>query len=53
MTNFAMTKIKSKFPILVTKTIYMSLAQSHLIWGSNITGATTLSNLNKLEAIQN
>ena len=52
-TNYVMSKVKNKFPFSVRKKIYTSLAQSHLTWGSTITGATSLSNSKKLDTIQN
>ena len=45
--------VKNKFLFLVRKHIYTSLAQSYLIWGSTITGATSLQNINRLESTQN
>ena len=52
-TNYILAKIKNKFPLGVRKTIYTALAQSHLVWGSSVTGATSNKNLNKIEAAQN
>ena len=40
-------------PLEVRKTIYMSLGQSYLQWGSLITGTTKQANLTKIEATQN
>ena len=47
------SRVKTKFPFSARKAIYTSLAQSHLIWGAAITGATPISNLKKLESVQN
>ena len=52
-TNYILAKTKNKFPLAVRKTIYTALAQSHLVWGSSVTGATGNKNLNKIEAVQN
>ena len=52
-TNYILAKTKNIFPLGVRKTIYSALAQSHLVWGSAVTGATSNSNLNKIEATQN
>ena len=41
-TNYIMAKIKNEFPFGVRKTIYTLLAQSHLVWGSIVTGATCI-----------
>ena len=51
--NYALARVKNKFPLSARKAIYTCLVQSHLIWGSSVTGATTMSNTNKLEAAQN
>ena len=48
-----MAKVKNKLPIHVKKAIYYSLSHSILNWGSLITGATSLSNINRLESVQN
>merc|ERR1712082_476233 len=48
-----MARIKNKFPFGVRKTIYTALAQSHLVWGSIVTGATSYANLNRIGAVQN
>ena len=45
--------MKNKLPFLARKAIYYCLVQSHLTWGSAVTGATGVSNINKLESLQN
>ena len=51
--NYALAKMKNKLPFLARKAIYYCLVQSHLTWGSAVTGATGVSNINKLESLQN
>ena len=51
--NYAMAKVKNKLPNHVKKAIYYSLSHSILNCGSLITGATSISNINRLESVQN
>ena len=39
--NFALSKVKTKFPFKARLTIYNSLVHSNLMWGSLVTGVTS------------
>ena len=51
--NYALAQCKNKLPLQARLTIFRSLVQSYLGWGSAIFGATRQSEINKLEAAQN
>ena len=51
--NCALAQCKNKLPLQARLTIFRSLVQSYLGWGSAIFGATRQSEINKLEAAQN
>ena len=51
--NYAISQVKTKFPFKAKKTIYNSLVQSILMWGSIVTGATSQNNINKIQSVQN
>ena len=51
--NYALAKIKKTLPFHARKSVYLSLVQSHLSWGSVIFGSTNPSNISKIEGIQN
>ena len=51
--NFALSKVKTKFPFKARLTIYNSLIHSNLMWGSLVTSATSSKNVNKIGSVQN
>ena len=51
--NFALSKVKTKFPFKARLNIYNALIHSNLMWGSLVTGATSAKNVNKIGGIQN